>query len=107
MIPLRLHHPPKLLLRLLREIRSPEIVLFGEPDHRSAVVPGREHVVGWRAAGLQGDVFDEVEGAVYAVHGCVFVGFDPVCDGDVADVGAEEEDVGRVGELDVVVPEVV
>ncbi len=28
-------------------------------------------------------------------------------DGDVADVGAEEEDVGRVGELDVVVPEVV
>lgn len=82
-------------------------MLFGEPDHGGAVVPGREHVVCGRAAGLQGDVFDEVDGAVDAVHGGVLVGFDPVSDGDVADVGAEEEDVGRVGELDVVVPEVV
>jgi hypothetical protein len=89
-----LHHSAKLLLRLLREIRSPEIVLFSEPDHGRAIVPGREHVVSRRAAGLQGNVFDEVDGAVYAVHGDVLVGFDPVGDGDVADVGAEEEDVG-------------
>ena len=82
-------------------------MLCGQPDHRGAVVPGREHVVGCRAAGLQRDVFDEVDGAVDAVHGRVFVRADPVGDSDVADVGAEEEDVGRVTELDVVVPEVI
>ena len=69
-------------------------MFFGEPDHGCAVVPGGEHVVGGRAAGLQGDVFDEVDGAVDAVHSGVFVGSDPVGDRDVADVGAEEEDVG-------------
>lgn len=93
MIAVGLHHPAEFLLGLLREVRGPEVVLFGEPDHGCAVVPGREHVVCGRAAGLQGDVFDEVDCAVDAVHGRVFVGADPVCDGDVADVGAEEEDV--------------
>ena len=107
MIAVRLHHPSELLLGLLRIVRRPEVVLFCEPDHGCAVVPGREHVVGGRAAGLQGDVFDEVDGAVDAVHGGVLVGSDPFCDGDVADVGAEEEDVGRVGEFDVVIPQVV
>lgn len=104
MIAVSLHHPSELLLGLLREIRGPEVVFFREPDHGCAVVPGGEHVVCGGTAGLQGDVFDEVDGAVDAVHGGVFVGADPVGDGDVADVGAEEEDVGRVGEFDVVVP---
>ena len=56
---------------------------------------------------MQGDVFDEVDGAVDAVHGRVLMGSDPVCDGDVADIGSEEENVSRVSKLDVVVPQVV
>jgi hypothetical protein len=35
------------------------------------------------------------------------VRFDPLRDGDVADVCAEEEEVRGIGELDVIVPEIV
>lgn len=62
-------------------------------DHRRSVVPWCKYIVCRRAAGLQVDVFDEMDCAVYAIHHCI-VRFDPLRDGDVTDVGAEEEKVG-------------
>ena len=89
-----LNETPELLLRLGRgEDRGPEVVVAAEVDHRRPVVPRRQHVVGCRTAGLQIDVFDEVDGAVDALHRRRLVRFDPLSDGDVADVGAEEEEV--------------
>jgi hypothetical protein len=89
-----LDETPELLLRLGRgEDRGPEVVVAAEVDHRRPVVPGRQHVVCRGTACLQVDVFDEVDGAVDALHRRRLVGLDPLSDGDVADVGAEEEEV--------------
>jgi hypothetical protein len=89
------------------EHRRPEVVAAAQVDHRRPVIPRRQHVVCCGAAGLQIDVFDEVNGAVDSLHRRRLVRFDPLRDGDVADVCAEEEEVRGIGELDVIVPEIV
>lgn len=96
----------KSLLALTVEVRNPKSVRACDVDYRVVGIPSRQLVIRRRLAGHESHIDNERESPCYQALSLIFVGLDEVDDGSVSGVGAHEEDVCWIIELDVVFPQV-
>ena len=100
-------HLSKAFLRFPGKIAEPEkVVVFLYEDQRGCVIPLRKLIVRRRSTGLQRYVLNERDCRCELLLCPLLVALDEVYDRAMAGVGAHQEDVRRLIELDVVVPQV-